>query len=183
MQSLQSHFLIAMPAMGDPNFNETVTFICEHNESGALGVIINRPLELTLAEVLEQLDLPADDSAGRQPVLSGGPVHKDRGFVLHRTESGYDSSIQTDIGVTVTLSQDVLTDIAAGAGPSDAALALGCAGWDAGQLEAEMAANAWLSVPADPKIIFDTPFEARWSGAAGLLGVDIRELSAYAGHA
>lgn len=183
MQSLQSHFLIAMPAMGDPNFNETVTFVCEHNESGALGVIINRPLELTLAEVLQQLDLPTDDSAPDQHVLSGGPVHKDRGFVLHRTEQAYDSSIHTDIGVTVTLSQDILSDIGAGNGPDAATLALGCAGWEAGQLESEMGANAWLSVPADPKIIFDTPFEARWSRAAGLLGVDIMQLSAYAGHA
>jgi putative transcriptional regulator len=184
MNSLQDHFLIAMPAMGDPNFNQTVTYICEHNENGALGIIINRPIEMQVREILEQLSLQvADEAAAERPVLGGGPVHRDRGFVLHQSEHTYESTLAATDEIKVTTSQDILNAVAAGEGPAKVLVALGCAGWEAGQLEEELVANAWLSVPADPQIIFETPFELRWTAAAALLGVDITQMSAYAGHA
>ncbi len=184
MDSLANHFLIAMPGMGDPNFEETVTFVCEHSDDGALGLVINRPLDMTLAEVFLQLGLEsADDSLAAQPVLRGGPVASDRGFVLHPPGGEWDSSVQVSPHVQVTTSQDVLAAMARGDGPRPALIALGYAGWGAGQLEEEIAANSWLSVAADPQIIFSLPFEDRWQRAAGLLGVDLSQLSAYPGHA
>lgn len=184
MRTLQDHFLIAMPAMGDPNFNETVTYICKHDAEGAMGIVINRPTDMPLAEVFRQLSLePANPRVADMPVLAGGPVQRDRGFVVHRSDAPYDSTLETDGGIKVTVSQDVLAALAQGDGPEPVLVALGYAGWDAGQLEAELAANAWLSVPADHKVLFETPFEQRWRAAAGLLGVDIRQLASYAGHA
>lgn len=184
MNSLQNHFLIAMPAMGDPNFNQTVTYICEHNEHGALGIIINRPIEMQVGEILEQLSFEvSNEAAAEQPVLGGGPVHRDRGFVLHQSEHDYESTLAATDAIKVTMSQDILDAVAQGEGPSRMLVALGCAGWEAGQLEDELVSNAWLSVPADPQIIFDTPFELRWTAAAALLGVDITQMSTYAGHA
>ena len=183
MQSLRDHLLVAMPTMGDPNFAETVTFICDHDDRGALGVIINRPLSIQAREIFDQLSLSVDsDQLAAQPVLGGGPVHQDRGFVLHRVGS-YETTLETPRGIKVTMSQDILQAMAAGSGPDEALIALGCAGWDAGQLETELAANAWLSVPAQPDILFDTPFEQRWTASAKLLGIDITSLSIYAGHA
>lgn len=184
MESLANHFLIAMPGMGDPNFEQTVTFVCEHSDDGALGLVINRQLDMTLAEVFMQLGLEsADEALGAQPVLSGGPVAADRGFVLHPPGGDWDSSVQVSAHVQVTTSQDVLAAMAHGDGPSPALVALGYAGWGAGQLEEEIAANSWLSVAADPQLIFELPFEERWQRAAGLLGVDLNQLSAYPGHA
>lgn len=184
MRSLQDHFLIAMPAMGDPNFNETVTYVCKHDEEGALGIIINRPTEMLLKEVFQQLSLePVEERFADLPVLSGGPVQRDRGFVLHRSGEAYDSTLDTGAGIKVTVSQDILSAIARGEGPDPVLVALGYAGWDSGQLEAELAANAWLSVSADHKVLFETPFEQRWRAAAGLLGVDIHQIASYAGHA
>lgn len=184
MRSLQDHFLIAMPAMGDPNFNETVTYVCKHDEEGALGIVVNRPTDMLLDEVFRQLSLEAvDPSLNDMPVLAGGPVRRDRGFVLHRSDREFDSTLVTSGGIKVTVSQDILGALARGEGPDPVLVALGYAGWDAGQLEAELAANAWLSVAADPIVLFDTPFEQRWSAAAGLLGVDIHQLASYAGHA
>lgn len=184
MHSLEDHFLIAMPAMGDPNFNETVTYVCKHDEEGAMGIVINRPTDMPLAEVFRQLGLEAKDPRiAEMPVLAGGPVQRDRGFVLHRSETCYDSTLETRGGIRVTVSQDVLDALARGDGPDPVLVALGYAGWDSGQLEAEIAANAWLSVPADHKVLFETPFEQRWRAAAGLLGVDIHQLASYAGHA
>ncbi len=183
MDSLTDHFLIAMPAMGDPNFNQTVTLIFEHDESKAMGLVINRPTELTTRSVFGQLALEINDSRlGDQAVLQGGPVRPEWGFVLH-LEGEYNSTIQTPAGIRVSTSQDILAAMAAGEGPYPVALALGCAAWGAGQLEHELVANAWLSAPATPEVLFETPFEQRWSAAAGLLGVDITQLSAYAGHA
>ncbi len=182
--TLQDHFLIAMPAMGDPNFNETVTYICKHDEEGAMGIVINRPTDMLLGEVFKQLSFePIDPRFGALPVLSGGPVQRDRGFVLHRSEQRFDSTLQTGAGVKITVSQDILAAIARGEGPEPVLVALGYAGWGSGQLEAEMAANAWLSVPADDTVLFETPFEQRWRAAAGLLGVEIHQLANYAGHA
>jgi len=182
--SLEGHFLIAMPAMGDPNFNETVTLLCKHDSEGALGIVINRPTDMRVGEIFRQLSLAvvAADEAER-PVLAGGPVHRDRGFVLHRSDQHYQSTLATTGGLKLTASADVLSAMAAGEGPEPSLVALGYAGWESGQLEAEFAANAWLSVPADPAIIFDTPFEQRWAAAAGLLGVDLSQLASYAGHA
>jgi putative transcriptional regulator len=184
MGTLHGHFLIAMPAMGDPNFNGTVTYICKHDDEGALGIVINRPTDMPLAEIFRQLSLDVlDANQAERPVLHGGPVQRERGFVLHCSDKPYEATLDTGGGVKLTVSQDILADMAAGRGPEEALVALGYAGWGAGQLEAEMAANAWLSVPAHPRIVFETPFEQRWTAAAALLGVDIHQLSAYAGHA
>lgn len=181
---LTGHLLIAMPAMTDPNFVRTVTYICEHNDEGALGIVINRPLQLDLGAVFQQLSLDsADPALTRQPVLRGGPVQTERGFVLHEPSRTWDSTVQVSDTVHLTTSQDILAAMAQGTGPRRALMALGYAGWGAGQLEAEMAANAWLSVPASPAIVFDTPFEARWSAAAGLLGINLATMSPDAGHA
>ena len=184
---LTGHLLIAMPGLADPNFHRTVTYICEHSDEGALGIVINRPLDLALGEVFDQLELtPADPALARQPVLQGGPVHPERGFVLHEGDTdrpGFDATLTVTDSIRVTTSQDILAALAGGRGPRRALLALGYAGWGAGQLEEELAANAWLSVPATPELIFDTPFEARWRAAARLLGIDLATLSSDAGHA
>ena len=184
MRTLQDHFLIAMPAMGDPNFNETVTYVCQHDDQGALGVIINRPSDLSLGEVFEQLSLDVlDRSQESMPVLLGGPVERERGFVLHRAPQSYATTLKHGAEIRVTMSPDVLIALARGEGPAPVLVALGYAGWGAGQLEAELRANAWLTVPANPGIVFDTPIEQRWSAALGLPGVDIHAITNYAGHA
>ena len=185
---LTGHLLIAMPAMQDPNFVKTVTYICEHSDQGALGIIINRPLDMDLGTIFEQLSLdPADPTLSRQPVLQGGPVHRERGFVLHQPEEAsgqeFDATVAVTDAIRVTTSQDILTAMARGQGPKRAVVALGYAGWGAGQLESELGQNAWLSVPAAPQIIFDTPFEQRWRESGRLLGVDLSTLSHQAGHA
>ena len=184
MSTLQDHFLIAMPAMGDPNFDGTVTYLCKHNEEGALGIVINRLLDMQVADIFEQLDLEIVDARqAERPALAGGPVQPSTGFVLHQDDRTFESTLDSSAAVKVTVSQDVLQSMAAGDGPWPALVALGYAGWEAGQLEAEIAANAWLSVPADPSLIFETPFDQRWTAAAGLLGVNISQLTSYAGHA
>ncbi len=181
---LTGHLLIAMPAMTDPNFTRTVTYICEHNDEGALGIVINRPLQMDLGEVFQQLSLePADAGLSKQLVLRGGPVQTERGFVLHEPSRPWDSTVEVSDTVHLTTSQDILAAMAEGTGPKRALMALGYAGWGAGQLEMEMSANAWLSVPANPAIVFDTPFEARWAAAAGLLGINLATISPEAGHA
>ena len=185
MRTLQDHFLIAMPAMGDPNFNGTVAYLCKHSDQGALGIIINRPLDIQVREVFRQLSFDVlDNEQADRPVLGGGPVQPDMGFVLHQSEADYDSTLDTTgAEIKVTVSKDILRGMAQGQGPQPALVALGYAGWDAGQLESEIAANAWLSAPADPVIVFDTPFHERWAAGAALLGVDISQLSSYSGHA
>ena len=185
MSTLQSHFLIAMPTMRDPNFRGTVTYLCKHDEQGALGIIINRPLKMRVAEIFRQLSLDIiDEHQSERPVMGGGPVQADRGFVIHQADEPYDNTLDTaNAGIKVTVSQDILDSMARGAGPRPALVALGYAGWDPGQLEAELSTNAWLSVPADPAIIFETPFEQRWAAATALLGININQLSSYAGHA
>jgi putative transcriptional regulator len=181
---LTNHFLIAMPTLADPNFAQTVTYICVHNDDGAMGIVINRPLDLALGEVLSQMDLDSDDPAIRdQPVYQGGPVHTDRGFVLHRPATSWGSTIAITPAIGVSTSRDILEAIATGSGPADALVALGYAGWGAGQLEQEMAENAWLSGPADLDIVFATPAERRWERAARLIGVDLAALSHDIGHA
>lgn len=181
---LQNQLLVAMPSLSDPNFAQTVTLICEHTARGALGIVLNRPLSMVLGEVFDQLDLPpADDLLRRQRVLRGGPVQGDRGFVLHAAGREWDSTLRVSEQIYVTTSRDILGAMARGEGPSTAVMALGYAGWEAGQLEDEIRANSWLNVPADESIIFTLPFEQRWHAAARLLGVDLGRISAKAGHA
>jgi putative transcriptional regulator len=181
---LTNQFLIAMPAMNDPNFAQTVTFICEHNQDGALGIIINRPLKMKLGDVFEQLKLTSEDPVLRKlPVLQGGPVQQDRGFVIHKAIGSWDSTVKVSNQIHVTTSPDILDALARGSGPDTIVLALGYAGWQAGQLEAEIVQNAWLTTPADDRVLFDTPFEQRWHAAGRLLGVDLATISPVAGHA
>ncbi|MGD9386911.1 MAG: YqgE/AlgH family protein [Gammaproteobacteria bacterium] len=183
-QYLTGQFLIAMPAMDDPNFDRTVTYVCEHNDEGALGIIINRPTDMSFAEIFSQMDLEAGDAAvAEQPVLQGGPVQPERGFVIHADdEREFGATLDVPDGLKVTTSRDILVSLAEGKGPEHVVIALGYAGWGPGQLEEEMAANSWLNVPADPDIVFSVPFERRWEAAASLLGVDITSLSSEAGH-
>ncbi len=182
---LSNQLLIAMPSLTDPNFSQTVTLVCEHSERGALGIVLNRPMNMNLGEVLDQLGLAGGAPALRAgTVLRGGPVQADRGFVLHHPgEQAWDSTLEVSERLHVTTSRDVLEAIARGDGPGRAAMALGYAGWEAGQLEDEMRQNAWLTVPCDESVVFDLPFEQRWSAAARLLGVDLSRLSHVAGRA
>ncbi len=182
--TLTNHFLIAMPGLRDPNFSRTVTYICEHSDQGAMGIVINRPMDIRLGEVLSQLDIDSDDPRVLgATVYLGGPVQPDRGFVLHTAGESFESTLSITPDISVTTSRDVLEAIAAGRGPQRSLVALGYAGWAGGQLEDEIGANSWLSGPADDHIIFRLPNEARWLAAAQLLGVDLNLLSAEAGHA
>jgi putative transcriptional regulator len=176
--------LVAMPNMADPTFNRTVAYVCEHNENGALGIIINRPMNMDIRAVLDQMSLeiiPAD--LLEQPVLRGGPVQENRGFVLHQTQSKWDATTTVGASIFVTTSQDILVDLAAGRGPDRLVIALGYSGWGPGQLEEEILQNAWLTVPALPELIFDTPYEQRWKAAALSIGIDPVQLGPQAGHA
>jgi putative transcriptional regulator len=184
MRSLQDHFLIAMPAMADPNFNETVTYLCKHDAEGAFGIVINRPSDLSLAEMLGQLAIELKDRGlAEKPVLQGGPVEPQRGFVLHRSSEAFEATLPIGTDLKLTSSPDILTALGRGEGPEPVLVALGYAGWGRGQLEAELANNTWLTVPASSAIIFDIPFEQRWTAALGLPGVDIQRITEYAGHA
>ena len=182
--NLTNHFLIAMPSLEDPNFTRTVTFICVHNDDGALGIVINRPLTVNLSEVFAQMDIECrNPDFNAQEVYEGGPVHRDRGFILHRPVGDWDSSIRVTPDIAVSTSRDILEALGAGSGPSESLVALGYAGWGAGQLEFEMSENAWLSGPAQQEIIFGVPAAERWRLAAAGMGVDIDTLSGDIGHA
>lgn len=181
---LSDHFLIAMPGLKDPNFAHSVTYICEHTEEGALGLVINRISNVTLGELLEHMgDERALPAVASRAVMIGGPVQQDRGFVLHTPLGSWESTLSVGDDLGLTTSRDVLLSMAQGAGPDKALITLGYAGWGAGQLEREMAANAWLAGPADPSIIFEVPVEQRWHAAAALLGIEFSLLSAEPGHA
>jgi putative transcriptional regulator len=181
---LTNQFLIAMPGMDDPNFAQTVTLVCDHGEQGALGIVINRPLGMDLGDVFAQLGLDASKSrVARQPVLHGGPVQTDRGFVLHSPGQGWESTLPISDRLHVTTSRDILDALAGGGGPERAVIALGYAGWEAGQLEDEVARNAWLTAPADESLLFEVPAEDRWQAAGRLLGINLLHLSSDAGHA
>ena len=183
-ESLANHFLIAMPALADPNFSHTVTYICEHTDEGAMGLIINRVLEISMADIYEQLDIePEAEVDATQPVYQGGPVQHNRGFVLHEPLGQWESSMAITETMAVSTSKDIMQAMAHNRGPERSILALGYAGWGPGQLEQEMADNAWLSGPADSDIIFNKPVSERWHAAARLLGVDIEAISDQAGHA
>lgn len=181
---LTNQLLIAMPGMADPNFSSTVTLICEHNDDGALGIVINRPLRLQLGGLFEQLDVTdPDPRAAASPVLLGGPVGPEKGFVLHNPGGSFENSIEVSPDILLTFSRDVLDAMAAGQGPTKSLVALGYAGWEPGQLENEMLANSWINVPATADLVFDMPFDERWSAAAQTLGIDISRIAPDAGHA
>ena len=182
--NLTHHFLIAMPAMADPHFAHTLTFVCEHNADGALGIVVNRPIEMTLSALFEQIEVALPDATlGRAPVLYGGPVQMDRGFVLHRPLGNWQSTLAVSDDLGLTTSKDVLEALARGEGPRDVLVSLGYAGWSAGQLEQELAANAWLTVAADPGVLFETAPQERLPAAMRLLGIDLSQLSEDVGHA
>lgn len=181
---LKNHFLIAMPHLSDPNFAQSLVYLVEHDAHGAMGIVVNQPSELFLSDVLEQLrpdPLPSLYSHSLQ-VLKGGPVQTDRGFVLHPRGPRFQSTVELD-GLSLSTSVDILYSIAEQHPPQQQIIALGYAGWDAGQLENELAQNSWLTCPADPEILFQLPAEFRLGAAAASLGVDLNLLSSQVGHA
>ena len=185
MQSvdLTHHFLMAMPAMADPFFSKTLTYICEHSDQGALGLVVNRPIDLTLKDLLDQLDISADDeTVGGLPVMFGGPIQLDRGFVLHQPVGDWQSTMAVNDEIGLTTSLDILRAIASGESPKQLLVALGYSGWAPGQIEHELSQNAWLTVPASPTIIFELPAEERLTAAMHSLGVDVSTLSDEVGH-
>jgi len=186
MQSinLTDHFLIAMPAMADSFFSKTLVYIAEHNDQGALGVIVNRPIDMSLATLFENIEIPLEaEGFAELPVLFGGPVQTDRGFVLHRPVGEWQSTLAVNQHVGLTSSRDVLQAVARQGQPRDVMVTLGYSGWSAGQLEHELAQNAWLTVPAEPRILFDLPYEERLASAMETLGIDFTNLADDAGHA
>lgn len=181
---LVNQFLVAMPSLNDPNFHKSVVYICEHSAQNALGIIINKPTNIVLNDIFKQLSIqPDDQNMARRPVFQGGPVQTERGFVIHEPPGQWESTIILGEHLAVTSSRDVLAGMARGQGPQNTFVALGYAGWGAGQLETELANNSWLSTPANRSIIFETPVEQRWQAAAQLIGVDISLLTEDAGHA
>lgn len=182
---LSGHFLIAMPNLLDPNFLRTVTYICEHNADGAFGIVINRELDADISEIFQELNLEwSDDNPYvEQKVFAGGPVDVERGLVLHKPVGQWKSTIIKNDDLAVTSSLDILSAISQNNAPDQFMVALGYAGWGAGQLEQELSANAWLNGPADTEIIFETAVNQRWEKAAQLLGVDLSLLSNEIGHA
>lgn len=181
---LQQQLLIAMPSMEDPNFSRSVTLLCQHNEEGAIGITINRQSDFTLGELLFQLSIPCkNEDISSIMVLEGGPVSPDHGFVLHTTFEGFDSSVKINDDIMVTTSRDILSAIASDSGPSQFIVALGYAGWGNGQLEFEMRQNAWLSVPADKAILFESELQNRWEKAIGKLGINLDDLHEVGGYA
>jgi putative transcriptional regulator len=182
--NLTNHFLIAMPAMVDPNFSRSLTYICEHNDKGALGLVVNRPSDMTLSTLFKRLDLPlAGRRFGRTAVLNGGPVQTDRGFVLHQPVGAWKSTLPVEERLGLTTSMDILEAVGKGTGPAKLLVTLGYSGWAAGQLEHEILQNAWLTVEAKDEILFEMPSEQRLPAAMALLGVDYARLSETAGHA
>jgi putative transcriptional regulator len=182
--NLSRQFLIAMPAMADPIFAKSLVFVCDHNEQGAMGVIVNRPLGMDMQTLFQQVDIELQRTElAEQSVYFGGPVQTDRGFVLHQPLGNWQSTLAVEDDLGLTTSKDVLTAVGGGGGPDRLFVSLGYAGWEAGQLEGEMAQNAWLSVEADIEVIFSLPSEQRYEAALKLLGIDMAMLSDTAGHA
>lgn len=180
---LSNQFLIAMPTLADPSFFHTVTYLCQHNEDGALGIVINRPAGMTLGDIFKQMDIKVTANKTKEvAIYAGGPVQQDRGFVIHNAGGEWDSSIKISETIALTTSRDILEAIATGAGPSLYLIALGYAGWGAGQLEREVSNNAWLNAPCATDILFTMPSAQRWNKAAKQIGVDINLLTTQAGH-
>jgi putative transcriptional regulator len=197
MDSLQDHFLIAMPSMKDGIFERSVVYICEHNPEGAMGIIINHPVNISLDELLAQtvkaetetetetekkIETEADKDTINKPVFKGGPVAEDRGFVLHTLYPGFSSSLQVSEKLMITSSLDVLATLGTEQQPDNYMVALGYSGWGKGQLEQEIADNSWLTVNADPNILFNVPIQQRWEQAVQKIGIDISQLSSEVGH-
>lgn len=184
MQSLQNYLLIASPSMEDPYFARTVTYICEHNEHGAMGLIINQPVGMKLKELVEQVDDKAQviDEKADDIILAGGPVSQDRGFILHTTQPGWSSSLTMTSEIMVTTSKDIISSLGNKDAPEKSLIILGYAGWTAGQLEEEIQTNSWLMVEADTDILFDTPIHKKWETAVQRLGVDVWQLGPDVGH-
>lgn len=185
---LTDHFLIAMPSMLDPIFGGTVIYVCEHNAKGAMGIVINKPTDMTVAGLFDRIDLkleniPDSHPMGKYPVMFGGPVQDDRGFVLHAPSGKFSSTLKVTEDIAFTTSRDILEALAAGDAPERLMVSIGYSGWSAGQLEQEILANGWLTVAADKHILFDLPLEQRFVAAMGLLGVDPLMLASVAGHA
>jgi putative transcriptional regulator len=182
--NLTHHFLIAMPNMADPHFSRTLTYICEHNDQGALGLVVNRPIDMTLQALFERLSLPLSASAHSEaPIYYGGPVQTDRGFVLHEPAGNWQATLRVGEAIGLTTSKDILEAVGRGEGPARMLVTLGYAGWSAGQLEHELSQNAWLTVEARDGILFEVPAQERLPAAMQLLGIDFARLQDEAGHA
>ena len=186
--NLTNHFLIAMPNMADPYFAKSLTYVCEHNDQGALGIVVNRPIDMTLQALFERLSLSLNDRAyADAPIYFGGPVQTDRGFVLHLPAGEWQSTLKVNSGVRgaigLTTSKDILEAVGRGEGPAKLLVSLGYAGWSAGQIEHELKQNAWLTVEAKDAILFDMPADERLAAAMQLLGIDYARLADQAGHA
>ncbi len=181
--SLKNQFLVAMPSLEDENFSHTVSLLCEHSDSGAIGLVINRPTDLKLSEMMDQMGLEHDGVDAGTIVYWGGPVQPERGFVIHRDPGGWESCMPLGQSLYITTSRDILRAIGKGEGPQQYFVVLGYAGWGAGQLESEILHNAWLNAPLDEQILFRTPARERWQAATKLLGVDVTQLAGDAGHA
>jgi putative transcriptional regulator len=185
LSTFENQFLIAMPSLDDPYFSRSLTYICEHNEEGAMGLVVNQPTTLSLKGLLNQIDdsVNVDEQHAEQIILAGGPVAQDRGFILHTNQAGWASSLQLTSDIMVTTSKDILPAMASSKGPAKSIVTLGYAGWTAGQLEQEIQQNSWLTVEADLDILFNTPIHRRWQAAVNKLGVDIWQLAPNVGHA
>ena len=183
--SLKNHFLIAMPNLADVNFAQAVTYICEHSEKGAMGIVINYPLTIHLGDILKDLNIHADNQeTAKIPIFGGGPIQQDRGFVLHTPDKQkWESTFELSDKLSVTTSKDILEAIANNRGPKKSIIALGYAGWGEGQLEKEIAQNSWISCPANNEILFNTPSQEIWHAAAKLMGVNLKKMSFDVGHA
>lgn len=185
--NLTNHFLVAMPSMKDPYFQRSVIYICEHNQHGAMGIMINAPIDITVGGMLQKVEIVAKQAqmgeSLKQPVHNGGPVAEDRGFILHQPKDDYQSSIKMTDELIMTTSKDILAVLGTDDEPEQYLVALGYSGWEPGQLESELADNSWLTMEADPNIIFETPVQDRWQSAVQSLGIDAAHLSTQAGHA
>lgn len=180
---LNNQFIIAMPNLADPNFAHTVTYLCQHSEDGALGIVINRLTDMKLGEIFKQMDITVTSrAAAESTVFAGGPVQQEHGFVIHTSGGDWNATMAVSETISLTTSRDVLEAIAAGEGPEQYLVALGYAGWAEGQLEKEIMDNAWLNTPYDKQVLFDTPIDLRWSAAADQIGININQLTAPAGH-
>ena len=181
---LKDHFLIALPSLQDANFFHSVTYLCEHTDEGAMGLVVNRPSELAFADILRHMEIEVGEQTPTDiPVFTGGPVQEDRGFLLHSPPDRWQSTLVVNDELAITTSRDILQAIAEGEGPKEVLIALGYAGWGPGQLEQELQQDSWLVAPASREILFHTPVEKRWEAAAALAGVDLNLITSTAGHA
>ncbi|MBC52219.1 MAG: YqgE/AlgH family protein [Gammaproteobacteria bacterium] len=183
---LENHFLIAMPHLRDPNFNGSVTYLWKHDSEGALGLVVNRPSKLVVPDLMEELGISIKDEflarLQDRSILTGGPVERNKGFILHEAGTEWDYTLAVNDSISLSMSKDILQEIADGGGPARYLVTLGCAGWDAGQLEQEITDNVWLTVPADTELLFSTDYENKASAVAALLGVSMSQLASLAGH-